>query len=94
MSIAILRNAGKDPASRINGQKQLSRWAKKTSQLWDELFEGRIQERQRSEIARHLLFATLRGLVDEINPRNVKTKKTIQLECDALSEAITYLLTK
>jgi AcrR family transcriptional regulator len=94
VSIAILRNAGKDPASRINGQKQLSRWAKKTSQLWDELFEGRIQERQRSEIARHLLFATLRGLVDEINPRNVKSKKTIQLECDALSEAITYLLTK
>lgn len=92
VSIAILRNAGKDDTSSINGQKQLSRWAKKTSQLWDELFEGRIQEAQQSEIARHLLFATLRGMVDEINPRSIKTKKSIKLECDALSEAITFLL--
>jgi AcrR family transcriptional regulator len=29
VSIAILRNAGKDNGSTINGQKQLSRWAKK-----------------------------------------------------------------
>ncbi len=94
VSIAILRNAGKDNSSSINGQKQLSRWAKKTSQLWDELFEDEIQEPRQSDIARHLLFATLRGMVDEINPRNVKTKKTIQVECDALSEAITFLLTR
>lgn len=94
VSIAILRNAGKDDTSSINGQKQLSHWAKKTSQLWDELFEGRIQEAQQSEIARHLLFATLRGMVDEINPRSIKTKKSIKLECDALSEAITFLLTR
>jgi len=94
VSIAILRNAGKDNSSSINGQKQLSRWARKTSQLWDELFAGKIQEPQRSEIARHLLFATLRGMVDEINPKNVKTKKSIQVECDALSEAITFLLTR
>lgn len=94
VSIAILRNAGKDNSSSINGQKQLSRWARKTSQLWDELFAGKIQEPQRSEIARHLLFATLRGMVDEINPKNVKTKKSITVECDALSEAITFLLTR
>ncbi len=94
VSIAILRNAGKDPGSRINGQNQLSRWARKTSQLWDGLFEGSIQEPQRSEVARHLLFATLRGLVDEINPRTGRSKKTIRLECDALSEAITFLLTR
>jgi TetR/AcrR family transcriptional regulator, regulator of cefoperazone and chloramphenicol sensitivity len=94
VSIAILRNAGKDNSSSINGQKQLSRWARKTSQLWDELFAGKIQEPQRNEIARHLLFATLRGMVDEINPKNVKTKKSIKVECDALSEAITFLLTR
>jgi AcrR family transcriptional regulator len=94
VSIAILRNAGKDNSSRIDGQKQLSRWARKTSQLWDGLFAGKIQEPQRSEIARHLLFATLRGMVDEINPKNVKTKKSIKAECDALSEAITFLLTR
>jgi AcrR family transcriptional regulator len=94
VSIAILRNAGKDDASSINGQKQLSRWAKKTQQLWNGLFAGKLEQGQRSEIARHLLFATLRGMVDEINPRNVKTKKSIQAECDALSEAITFLLTQ
>ena len=94
VSIAILRNAGKDDSSNINGQKQLSRWAKKTSQLWDELFADKVQEPHRSEISRHLLFATLRGMVDEINPRSIKTKKSIKLECDALSEAITFLLTR
>lgn len=94
VSIAILRNAGKDDTSSINGQKQLTRWARKTSQLWHELFEDTIQEPQQSDTARHLLFAALRGMVDEINPRSVKTKKSIALECDALSEAITYLLTR
>ncbi len=94
VSIAILRNAGKDETSSINGQKQLARWARKTSQLWHELFEDSLQEPQQSDIARHLLFAALRGMVDEINPRSAKTKKAIQLECDALSEAITYLLTR
>jgi AcrR family transcriptional regulator len=92
VSIAILRNAGKDDSSRINGQKQLSRWARKTSQLWADLFADAIQQPQQSEIARHLMFATLRGMVDEINPRNVKTRKSIKAECDALSAAITFLL--
>lgn len=94
VSIAILRNAGKDESSSINGQKQLARWAKRTSQLWDGLFQDKIQEPLQSEIARHLLFATLRGMVDEINPRKSKTRQAIRLECDALSEAITFLLTR
>jgi AcrR family transcriptional regulator len=94
VSIAILRNAGKDETSSINGQKQVARWARKTSELWDALFEDKIQEPTQSDIARHLMFATLRGMVDEINPRNIKTKKAISLECDALSEAITFLLTR
>jgi len=94
VSIAILRNAGKDESSSINGQTQLARWAKRTSQLWDGLFQDEIQEPLQSEIARHLLFATLRGMVDEINPKKSKTKTAIKLECDALSEAITFLLTR
>jgi AcrR family transcriptional regulator len=94
VSIAILRNAGKDDTSRINGQKQVAGWAKKTSELWHALFEDNIQEPSQSDIARHLMFATLRGMVDEINPRSRKTKKAISLECDALSEAITFLLTR
>lgn len=94
VSIAILRNAGKDDSSSINGQKQLSRWAARTSELWELLFEGKIHQPGQSEIARHLLFAALRGMVDEINPRGNKTRKSIEKECDALSEAITFLLTR
>jgi AcrR family transcriptional regulator len=94
VSVAILRNAGKDEASGINGQKQLDRWAKRISELWDGLFEGDVQEPRRSEVARHLLFATLRGMADEINPRSNRTKKAIAEECDALAEAITYLLSE
>lgn len=94
VTIAILRNAGKDDSSSINGQKQLLRWAKRTSQLWDKLFEDSLPEPAQSDIARHLMFAALRGMVDEINPRNAKTKKAIAAECEALSEAITFLLTR
>jgi len=94
VSVAILRNAGKDDASRLNGQKQLARWAKRISKLWDELFEGEVPEAQRSEVARHLLFAALRGMADEINPRSNRTSKAIDEECDALAASITFLLTR
>jgi AcrR family transcriptional regulator len=94
VSVAILRNAGKDDSSTIDGQRQLTRWAKRISELWDGLFEGTVKEPRRSEIARHLMFATLRGMADEINPRSIKTKRTIEQECDALAEAITFLLTR
>ena len=93
VSVAILRNAGKDQSSSINGQKQLTRWAKKTSQLWDDLFEDTAREPRQSDIARQLLFASLRGMADEINPRTNKTSQSIEQECDALSRAITFLLT-
>lgn len=92
VSIAILRNAGKDKTSRINGQKQVARWAKRISRLWDELFEDAVGRPEQSEVARHLMFATLRGMADEINPRNIKRKKAIKQECDALGDAISYLL--
>jgi AcrR family transcriptional regulator len=94
VSIAILRNAGKDDSSSINGQKQLGRWAKRISELWDGLFEDDVQEPRRSEVARHLLFACLRGMADEINPHSNRTKKAIADECDALAEATTFLLSE
>ena len=94
VSIAILRNAGKDSSSSINGQKQLGQWQKKTSLLWNRLFRDDSRDEASSEVARHLLFASLRGMVDEINPRSNKTKKSVEQELSALSEAITYLLKK
>lgn len=94
VSVAILRNAGKSQQSKINGQKQLKAWAKKTSQLWDRLFENHQLDPQRSEVARHLLFAAIRGLVDEINPQGNIATVSIEMECDALADAIHHILKK
>ena len=91
VSIAILRNAGKDDSSSLNGDRQIAQWAKKTTQLWDRLFEGDAPEPEKSETARHLLFATLRGMADEINPRG-RSAKTTRRELEALARAMTYLL--
>lgn len=92
VSVAILRNAGKDDNSSINGQKQLNRWAKKISAFWQRLLADQEISSGNSEVARHLLFAALRGMADEINPQENRTKNAISEECDALADAITYLL--
>ena len=92
VSVAILRNAGKDQSSSIDGQKPLADWSRKTSRLWDRLFEGVSPEPANSDVAKRLLFATLRGMADEINPSRNKTKKAIAEECDALGDAVTHLL--
>lgn len=94
VSIAILRNAGKDKESKINGQKQVKRWASKISQLWDNLLADDVIDSANSETARHLLFAGLRGLADDINPRVRLTRKSCEAERAALGDAIAYLLLK
>jgi AcrR family transcriptional regulator len=94
VSIAILRNAGKDKDSKINGQKQVKQWASRISQLWDKLLADDIIDSANSETARHLLFAGLRGLADDINPRVRITRKSWQAERAALGDAIAYLLLK
>ena len=92
VSIAILRNAGKDKTSSINGQKQVKQWASRISELWDDLLPEDIRASSMNETARHLLFATLRGLADDINPRARLTKKSWEDERAALGHAIAYLL--
>lgn len=94
VSQAILRNAGKDNASKINGQKQVKQWAGKISELWDALLQDHGVDPVTSEIARHLLFAGLRGLADDINPRTRLTRTSWQAERSALAESISYLLLK
>ena len=91
VSVAILRNAGKDDASSLNGEKQVANWARTTSGLWDRLFEADPPDPERSEIARHLLFAALRGMADEINPSS-RSAKAKSKEREALAMSITYLL--
>ena len=92
VSVAILRNAGKDKSSAIDGQKQITRWARRISELWDALFAGDTPEPKNSEVARQLLFAALRGMADEINPGS-RGMKGLADEQAALARAITFLLT-
>lgn len=92
VTMAILRNAGKDDNSTLNGEKQVANWTRTTSRLWDRLFEDDQPDPQRSEIARHLVFATLRGMADEVNPAG-RSSKAKAREREALAEAITFLLT-
>lgn len=91
VSMAILRNAGKDESSTLNGEKQIADWTRTTTGLWDRLFEDDRPDPQRSEIARHLVFATLRGMADEINPAS-RSSKAKAREREALADAITFLL--
>jgi len=91
VSVAILRNAGKDSASSIDGQRQVEAWSARISELWDDLFAGDITAPRQGEVARHLVFATLRGLADEINPDG-RSARSRQLEHAALADAITFLL--
>jgi len=94
VSIAILRNAGKDKSSKLNGQKQVKQWANRMSALWDELLKDDVANSANSETARHLLFAGLRGLADDVNPRHRLTRKSWEEERAALGDAISYLLLK
>jgi len=93
VSVAILRNAGQDKNSKINGQKQLNQWAKKTNELWDYLLKDAPCPPEKSEMARHILFATLRGMADDVNPRINRSQKQMKQERKELAGAISYLLT-
>ena len=92
VSLAILRNAGKDASSTIDGQQQIERWAQRINQLWDQLVTRDIATPAKSEVALHLLFATLRGMADEINPSG-RTPRALKAERKALARSTVYLLT-
>ena len=94
VSIAILHNAGLSKDSSINGQNQLNIWARKITPLWRQVFVDLIDEPANSEIVKRLMFATLRGLADELNPEGKTSKKALEKEFCALSDALTFLLEK
>ena len=93
VSIAILRNAGRSPDSSIDGRVNLDKWSGEIALLWDQVFEEYQTETTKTETARRLLFAALRGLADELNPRDKTTKKQLQQELAALTSVVHFLLT-
>lgn len=93
VSVAILRNAGKDESSKIDGQQQVTRWARHTSKLWDKLIADDNIDPQQSEVARHLMFATLRGMADEVNPDS-RSRAAMVRQREALAAALSFLMTR
>lgn len=92
VSMAILRNAGKSADSSIDDERLVTLWAEETAQLWETLFKDLVDKPTKSDTARRILFATLRGFADELNPRGHTTKQELQKEFAALADAITFLL--
>jgi AcrR family transcriptional regulator len=92
VSIAILRNAGRSKDSSINGQNLTNIWAKKITPLWRQLFFGLVEEPANSETVKRLMFATLRGLADELNPKGKTSSKGLKEEFSALGDALSFLL--
>lgn len=92
VSIAILRNAGKDVKSTIDGADKMRRWSREVARLWDKQFKGLIESPAHSETARRILFAALRGLADELNPRGRTSKKQLDATLTDLGDAIHFLL--
>jgi AcrR family transcriptional regulator len=93
VSVAILRNAGRSPDSSIDGREYLDKWSGEIAELWDQVFEEYRAETTKTETARRLLFAALRGLADELNPRDKTTQTQLQEELAALTLAVHFLLT-
>jgi AcrR family transcriptional regulator len=92
VSMAILRNAGRDDSSTIDDRKMVSLWSKETAKLWHLLFADLIETPDNSETAKRIMFATLRGLADDLNPRQRKTAPQLKKEFAALSDALSFLL--
>ena len=64
------------------------------AKLWDSLFEDLQQPPEQTQVARRLLFSTLRGLADELIPGSSESPASLEAELDALATAIEYLLTR
>ncbi len=94
VSIAIHRNAGRDPNSSFDGQKQLVDWQQKITRFWHQLLRDESIDETTRTIALRLLFATLRGMADEVNPGGKQRKQFEQLELQALEQLICQLLTQ
>ena len=93
VSVAILRNAGRSTESKVDGSKQMDAWAKEIARVWDGLFADVEVTPARSHAARRLMFASLRGLADELNPTGRTRKTQLQQEFAALGDAMHHLLT-
>jgi AcrR family transcriptional regulator len=93
VSVAILRNSGRSADSKVDGSSQVNAWARDIARVWDETFADLELEPVQSHSTRRLMFATLRGLADDLNPTGRGHKKALREARAALVESIHHLLT-
>jgi AcrR family transcriptional regulator len=93
VSMAILRNAGHSSESSVDGARQLEQWSREIAKVWDTLFSDLKASPAQSQAARRLMFASLRGFADDLNPGRNR-KHAPEREFKALGDAIHYLLTQ
>jgi TetR/AcrR family transcriptional regulator, regulator of cefoperazone and chloramphenicol sensitivity len=91
VSISILRNTQQRQRGKAVKQR-IDRWSKEIAQLWDRMTADIVDAPHNSDVARRLMFASLRGLADELNPSSHTSKKDLEREFAALASALTYIL--
>jgi AcrR family transcriptional regulator len=89
-TMEILRHAARDPRSSIDAPALLAAWAGEVGRLWEDVF-GTDRRRGRSEAAKHVLFATLRGLAEDRSLGGTPLAAPLP-ELAALADAVTFLL--
>lgn len=94
VSVAIMRNTVGEPNSGTTVSETLDHWATEIGSLWDHMFTDLPVDAARSETARRIMFACLRGLADELNPRRRTSRSQLDREFVALGDAIFFLLTR
>ncbi len=92
VSMAILHNAGRGDSAIIDGRKIIEMWSVEIGKLWNTLFNDRDKQPENSNTAKRLMFATIRGLADELNPESHNSKKGIHKELTALRDTLIYLV--
>ena len=92
VSMAILRNAARGANASIDGDRMIAMWSGDIGKLWNTLFSGMDKRPNNSTVAKRLMFATLRGLADEVNPGENTSGKAMNKELSALRDALVYLV--
>jgi len=92
VSMAILRNAARGADASIDGDKMIEMWSVDIGKLWNTLFCDMDKRPKNSITAKRLMFATVRGLADEVNPEENIGAKAVRKELVALRDALVFLV--
>jgi AcrR family transcriptional regulator len=90
-SMEILRNTART-GSALDVGGVIEVWARATGTLWDDAFPEWADRRERSEAAKYLLFAALRGFAEDLALDGRAGGRDRRREFAALTDAVAFLL--